>query len=58
MDYRRVFENKRRVSVLAGCMELEDMLVFLVFRRLKRTGAVLSLKRHEAEENEQGRDRR
>lgn len=58
MNCRRVLENNRRISVLAGKREIEDMLAFLACRRLKRAGSFLSYRRLEVQGKEQGWDRR
>lgn len=58
MNCRRVLENHRRISVLAGKREIEDMLAFLACKRLKRATSVLSLRCLEVQEKKQGCDHR
>jgi len=36
MDKNRIIENKGRISVLAGKNQVDEMLVFLACRKLKK----------------------
>lgn len=52
MDENKVFENNGRVSVLAGKKNIDDMLVFLAYRRLKRALAGPAARRIKSMEKE------
>lgn len=52
MDRNKVFENNGRISVLAGKKKIDDMLVFLAYKKVKRTLAGPSLHRTKLSERD------